>query len=407
MLLLVLMVTWSADSKRPQVKSKSSKYSTAYPFGFAEPKPKEPTPKKEKNIRAKYLYAPDSEDLRAEGFTAAHPGSIWKLSRTFYGKMILEEAIHLLQNWHAVSSGRQRLRLAVRSQREQDPLKYSFREAIASKVGYVSPDNSRRVHQDVSIVRLKDEAFRVWLLNAAWMICKSGMRARIRYRVLGTCLSKWKLYIGILAERRRHFSSIQSQRIAMMQRSICWHKDVVCRHGGGKKEHSGAVLRNYAFAMESALWLFRRSMGACLKKNGASRKCLDERVQLYISHHRALQTNAFRVWRNFARDIKVALLTERVQEIESRLTNMVQASISSLDSATVEAAGGKEREEETKSQPHMSRSETRWDRESLEALVEAKLIDYEQPFHPVFMYILFELRSHVVHEIKRACASCL
>jgi len=31
-----------------------------------------------------------------------------------------------------------------------------------------------RVHHDVSIGRLKDEAFRVWLFNASWLLCKKG-----------------------------------------------------------------------------------------------------------------------------------------------------------------------------------------------------------------------------------------
>ena len=36
--------------------------------------------------------------------------------------------------------------------------------------------------RDVTIPRVTDEAFRVWLLNAAWLICKQAMRQRIRSR---------------------------------------------------------------------------------------------------------------------------------------------------------------------------------------------------------------------------------
>jgi hypothetical protein len=38
------------------------------------------------------------------------------------------------------------------------------------------------VFRDVTIPRVTDEAFRVWLLNAAWLICKQAMRQRIRSR---------------------------------------------------------------------------------------------------------------------------------------------------------------------------------------------------------------------------------
>ena len=59
-----------------------------------------------------------------------------------------------------------------------------------------------------------------------------GMGNRIRWRLFRTCLCKWKLFVGVLAERHKCFSSVDSQRIAMMQRALSWHKDVIC-HGGG------------------------------------------------------------------------------------------------------------------------------------------------------------------------------
>jgi hypothetical protein len=58
------------------------------------------------------------------------------------------------------------------------------------------------------------------------------MGNRIRWRLFRTCLCKWKLFVGVLAERHKCFSSVDSQRIAMMQRALSWHKDVIC-HGGG------------------------------------------------------------------------------------------------------------------------------------------------------------------------------
>ena len=61
---------------------------------------------------------------------------------------------------------------------------------------------------------------------------RTGMGNRIRWRLFRTCLCKWKLFVGVLSERHKCFSSVDSQRIAMMQRSISWHKNVICYDGG-------------------------------------------------------------------------------------------------------------------------------------------------------------------------------
>jgi hypothetical protein len=43
---------------------------------------------------------------------------------------------------------------------------------VREVLGYKS--GTGRMYHDVSIGRLKDEAFRIWLFNAAWLLCKNG-----------------------------------------------------------------------------------------------------------------------------------------------------------------------------------------------------------------------------------------
>ena len=306
----------------------------------AGPAPKVQGKAPQMSLEAK-RYQDDEDVLCARALKVQYPGNIAKLSRTFYGKILLRDVQVWLHDWQSVSVGRQRLRNAAQLRNE------TSREKA-----------ERRVRHDVSIARIQDEAFRVWLLNAAWLMCKRGVGTRIQYRVLRTSICKWKLYVGVLAERHRCFSSVHSQRIAMIQRSISWHKDAICQGGSGGVLMKTSVGTKHHRAMDGALLLFRRSVAACLHDNMAAKEHLDERVQLYISHHRAMTTNAFRIWRNFARDIKVIMLTERVQEVEARLSSIVEASLSVSPAKTAVGA---------------VKEPGNWSRDSLEALVDEKL----------------------------------
>ena len=104
--------------------------------------------------------------------------------------------------------GRQRQRMASRMRREEDNLSAQeilVRDALGmgtfttcrlllialsvsayslslffTALATAALGGGGRVFRDVTIPRITDEAFRVWLLNAAWLICKKAMRQRIR-----------------------------------------------------------------------------------------------------------------------------------------------------------------------------------------------------------------------------------
>ncbi|KAJ1485011.1 hypothetical protein T484DRAFT_1795202 [Baffinella frigidus] len=161
---------WSADSRvakpgasgaAPDARGGSPPANTA-----KTPSPS-PDGKKARPSPGGFAPVPPSREPLAVSPVSTVP----KCRRTLYGKLLLALSGELLRDWRATCAARYRIRYAA----------LQPRAAVIARLA-ATPPAAPAARPAVPDARLVDQAFRVWLFNAAALLCRKGVLLRILRR---------------------------------------------------------------------------------------------------------------------------------------------------------------------------------------------------------------------------------
>ena len=216
-----------------------------------------------------------------------------------YGRSLLRLAAVFLGDWHATCRARYRVRFGA----------LQPRAALIARLATPPPD-APPARATVCDARWVDEAFRVWLFNAAWLLCRRGSVLRILRRRGRAVLLAWKVFVSQEQQRREDREGPVRLRLALMQRAVQ-------RAGARAVSERDIGVGARSEAQEQALALFRAARRTCYDLRERPRPAVP-RASRQTDPGLALRVAALRAWLGAVRAARDARLAARIDELTRR-----------------------------------------------------------------------------------------